>query len=284
MSEIKAGNLAAIRDWGDHYFYDKSEVAEFFTKLNDGLTAYKLTIIGDDDTQTITIIEDAQTNPQTYIIKTINGEYNGVFFFHSGSTISLYDNGVLYNEHILNDYVDIIYLRPLVSAIPVMTSNTTPSGTGVASASGEMWYSGNNYAAWRAMQQIEHPSINWVDPNNSINAWIQFKFDAPTKIRKAKISLPGWKWGNRFPSSYKLNASNDGTNWDTLIDKEHVYTCPSTSTPSKSYVSPTTDIFNLKGNIAYSYYRILFGKTPGGGTHLDEMTLYRMADPPAQGD
>ena len=126
----QAGNIQAIRNWANNYYPKSDDIADAFVKIGSGLTAYHLTIIGNDNTQTVTIIEDAQTDPQTYTIQTVDGEYSGLFFFHSGSTIRLYDNGVLYNEHILSNTTDTIYLRPLVSAIPVMTSDTTPAGTG----------------------------------------------------------------------------------------------------------------------------------------------------------
>ena len=277
---MAGGNIEAIRDWANKYYYNNDEIADAFIKAGLGLTAYKLTIIGDSGTQTITIIEDAQNDPQTYTINTVEGEYTGIFFFHSGSTIQLYDNGVLYCEHVLSNTVDTIYLRPLVSAIPVMTSDATPTGTGIASASGEMTYSGNTYGAWRIMRQVSHPEVNWVDPSRSEDAWVQFQFNTAVKIKKARISIPAWVYdrGYRFPSSYELRASNDGTNWTTLISKNIINYYPNHSTPKDLFAQTPTETYYLKGTTAYTHYRIVCGKTGGNGTHLDEMTLYKLQD------
>ena len=83
-----AGNIEAIRDWSGRYFYKKSDVAEFFTKLNTGLMAYKFRIVSSPNAN-ITITESALTNPQTYHITTYeDGRYDGLFFFHDQCTLT----------------------------------------------------------------------------------------------------------------------------------------------------------------------------------------------------
>ena len=109
MSEIKTGNIEAIRDWTKRYFYTKSDVSEFFTKLNTGLTAYKLTLVGPANTD-IHIAEDYQTDTQEYDIKLLsNGTYSGLFFFHADSTLNIAGDDA-YSVWPLTKYIDIIYL------------------------------------------------------------------------------------------------------------------------------------------------------------------------------
>ena len=89
---MSAGNIDAIRDWVDRYFYKKSEVNSFLIKLDSGLKAYILKINGVPNA-TVTITENAQTDPQSYEIDlNADGKYEYPFFFHSGSTITLVDD------------------------------------------------------------------------------------------------------------------------------------------------------------------------------------------------
>jgi hypothetical protein len=75
------------------------------------LTAYKLTIVGPADA-TVNITENASIDPQSYAIKTYsNGAYTGLFFFHSGSTLSL-TSGSYSAIHVLSNYIDTISLLP----------------------------------------------------------------------------------------------------------------------------------------------------------------------------
>ena len=118
---MAGGNIEAIRDWANNYYPKSDDIADAFVKIGSGLTAYHLTIIGDTNTQTITIIEDTQTDPQTYEVQTIGGEYTGLFFFHTGSTIHLYDNGVYPGKCFLPDlfqlFLHIIPSRPFACFI-----------------------------------------------------------------------------------------------------------------------------------------------------------------------
>lgn len=107
---MAAGDVTAIRDWSNKYFYSKDEVDEFFVKSNAGLLAYKFTII-DTPSNEISVTEDASTNPQTYTFETgTDGIYTGLFFFHSGSTLTFNNGsgqGIVYE---LDELIDTIYL------------------------------------------------------------------------------------------------------------------------------------------------------------------------------
>ena len=111
-----AGNIEAIRDWVNRYYYKKSDVNQYFTKLNGGLTAYGLTIIGNANEQ-ITLTELNQQSPQTYTI-TLNsdGVYQGLFFFNTGSTLSITGQSI-YNNFTLTNYIDTIVLTTFISLL-----------------------------------------------------------------------------------------------------------------------------------------------------------------------
>lgn len=107
----KVGDLEAIRDWVNRYYYKKSEVNEFFAKLNtSGLKAYGLTIVADADDE-INISETTETNPQSYTITIpASGTYTSLFFFHSGSTLTISINGGMPSAYVLDEYIDTIEL------------------------------------------------------------------------------------------------------------------------------------------------------------------------------
>ena len=121
-----AGNIEAIRDWVNRYYYKKSEVNKYFTRLNEGLTAYALTLIGHANEQ-VTLTELNQQSPQTYTI-TLNsdGIYQGLFFFNTGSTLAITGRSV-YNNFTLTSYVDSITLTEFISLLTSKWQDTQGS-------------------------------------------------------------------------------------------------------------------------------------------------------------
>jgi len=277
---MAGGNIEAIRDWSNMFFYKKEEIADFFIKIDSGLVPYKLTING-GNLVTVTINEDVETDPQTYTISTdINGTYTGIFLFHENSTIVLIGSDSSYLEYTLSLQEATIELIPLVIATSVMTSNATPNDIGVCRASGEMWYSGNNYAAWRAFQQINAQQINWVDPNNT-SAWIEYEFNTPVVIKKIEVYIINWiengRMSIRSTKSLELVASNDHTTWESLWVKDPIdYNF---SIANDGYLTctkqPVVGVFN--NNIAYKYYRLKTQQcTNGTGAAIACINLYKL--------
>ena len=248
MSESKAGNLEAIRDWSRRYFYTKSDVAEFFTRLNDGLTAYKLTIVGPVNTK-ITINDNDQTNPQEYVIKTSsNGVYIGLFFFNEGNTLSLSGTGVA-TTYTLDKYIDTITLANLIIATPIMTANDQPSGTVRASSVYTDPSTGQQtrWQPWHAFKQIGDID-GWASSNGSkVGEWIEYEFDNPQLILKLQIINRNQSAGS--VSSIKkfiLKGSNNGTDYASL--GEYTIDVPNTPLISQEYV-----ISNIN---SYTIYRL----------------------------
>ena len=262
MSETKAGNIEAIRDWSKRYFYTKSDVSEFFTKLNTGLTAYKLTIIGPANT-TVNITENASTNPQTYVIKTqSNGIYTGLFFFHSGSTLNL-SAGSYSATHVLSNYVDIISLVSLIIATPIMTSATTPSGEVITDNQYDA-----NYAAWRAFKQ-EIDNNGWVTKSTGLPAYIGFHFTQPiviVKILTNNRNYNGTAAQIGAPTKFYFQGSNDGTNWTDI------QYCEATNL---AYAAQNE--YYIINDTAYSYYRLYIIESSGGTVScaLSRLNMYK---------
>lgn len=95
--------------------------------------------------------------------------------------------------------------RYLKDHVPVMTSNTAPYGTVSGSSGGsnvtEPWksFDGGNYAPGYLKQ-------------NSLPCWLNYKFVVPICVKKFTMT-----YTNR-PAKYFLEASNDGTNYETLLE------------------------------------------------------------------
>lgn len=97
------------------------------------------------------------------------------------------------------------------NSIPVMTSNTMPSG--VASSSTD--YS-TAYQAWKAFNGTTVDAGDcWVTANNILTGWLQYKFDTPKNIEQyAVISRNSANRGDL--KTWTFEGSNDGVSWETL--------------------------------------------------------------------
>lgn len=128
---------------------------------------------------------------------------------------------------------------PDTSAIPVMTSNTAPSGVASASTVGVT-------AAWNAFDGIKafvtgNPAI-WTWQSTAIPAWIQYQFPAAKIITGYKI----WSYSTgHAPKDFIFQGSNDGTTW-TDLDTH-------TSIP---WYTNEAKLFLFTNTTAYLYYRL----------------------------
>lgn len=136
----------------------------------------------------------------------------------------------------------------LVSAIPAMTSNTTPSG--VASASS--CYPGSYaYAAFDGL------TGGW--PSNSVGCpgWLQYQFPSPVVIKSYAI-MP-WSvdtWNGRVITGWKFQGSNDGSNWTDLDTR---------SVAAVTWQQFGVKYFNTTNTSAYAYYRLYITSNNGNG-------------------
>ena len=264
MSQNKAGDIVGIRDWSNRYFYNKDEIADFFIKASSGLKAYLLTIIAVGETE-ITITENVQISPQTYVITTpIGGKYEGLFFFHQGSTLTLSISGQTPVTYTLTDYIDEIQINSYTLATPVMTANDQPSGLVTCSS----YYTAILRPPYLAFDQ--NNSTFWTTaPDQKVGAWICYTFDSPKVISKVKTrNIPEATYKSVM-KAFRLQGSNDGTNWTTL----------STITDN-----PFTENYEYEFDVAYpgsySKYRIIcddvYTQDPANGVGFSEINLYEI--------
>lgn len=99
----------------------------------------------------------------------------------------------------------------LISAIPAMTSATSPSGAITASSE----YSSSSYPAYYTVDASS--STCWLSStSNGVPGWLQYDFGVATQIKGYYILPQMWGVEDRSPNSFNLQGSNDGTNWTTL--------------------------------------------------------------------
>ena len=127
-----------------------------------------------------------------------------------------------------------------IPLIPIMTSDTTPSG--VASAS-SVWNS--SYHAYYAFDNND--TTLWV-ANTYTNSWVGYEFTEAKIANRAKIIVPSHKCKN-----FKIQASNDGSNWVDLY----------TGVNSDNIGSTKTIDVRFNNNTAYKKYRLFVIDTYG---------------------
>lgn len=144
---------------------------------------------------------------------------------------------------------------PTTSLVPVMTSNTEPSG--VVSASSQY----QDVAPNRAFTQS--PAPWWSDVVNLLSdpQWIQYKFDAAQVVTSyslgsliygpqadpAHVSLTYTK-----PVSFVFQGSDDGATWTTLDSQSNVL-----------FFLNSIHQYEFTNTTAYQYYRLTFSAIAG---------------------
>lgn len=145
-----------------------------------------------------------------------------------------------------------------VGTVPAMTSNTTPEGEAFASSQFDA-----NFAAWKAFNGKDEGT--WHTSATSVaGQYIGYKFKNPIRITKLFLRNGSQ---NRNIASFKVQASNDGSNWTDITGSIG----NSTSNNNESYYKFETNLSK------YSYYRIyvLSGQT----SNFIEVSRIQFYDP-----
>lgn len=151
-----------------------------------------------------------------------------------------------------------------INEIPVMTSNTTPSG--VASASSV--YGAND--AWKSFNNTPTAtSINycWETPDGIKTGWIQYQFPSERIITSYSV-WASYSWTSKAPKSWTFEASNDGISWTVLH----------TVNDSFAWSSNERKFYYCGNDKPFLYYRLNITASSGGtALAINEFEMYSSA-------
>lgn len=140
-----------------------------------------------------------------------------------------------------------------INSIPIMTSNTAPSG--IAKASGV--YS-SNYA-WKAFDRQSNTS--WTAPADANSGWISYMF--PIKKIISKYNIINTAFVNSSPKDWTFEGSNDEVSWDVLDTKQ-----------SMIFDAYEKKEFVINNNNEYIYYRLNIKRTNGSTPSISDVEMY----------
>lgn len=140
-----------------------------------------------------------------------------------------------------------------IALIPIMTSNTTPSGV-VSAITAD-----SNYPAYYAFDGNDD-TVWWS--TTYTNGWIAYKFPSAKCVTKALLR-PTYDGGGARVKNYKIQASNNGNNWTTL----YTGVCNNSS---------DAQIVTFTNANSYTYYRIFVvdSYVANGGISIKTVQLY----------
>ena len=148
------------------------------------------------------------------------------------------------------------FVRDLDNLVPIMTSNTAPSGY-VASASSE--YSAT-YAAYYAMNGVLPNYDAWITTSGTTTGWLRIQFPSPKIVNKYNIyPRIGYTAELDAPKDWTFQGSNNGTTWDTLDTQSNITGWDKTNANKKTFIFSNTT--------AYTYYRINIAANGGYGSY-----------------
>jgi hypothetical protein len=178
-----------------------------------------------------------------------------------------YDGSQRYPDKILLSFNSKTYsLTPPIyateTAIPQMTSNTTPSGRAFANSENS-----SNNGAWRA---FDDTTSNYASGSNYNNGYIGYEFIMNTLISKYIITGAAT---NTNPKDWTFEGSNDGANWfviDTQVNQ--VWT---SANAEKEYIIDSSKVNS------YKMYRLNWTANNGSTstTALNKLKMYEYTPP-----
>jgi hypothetical protein len=165
-----------------------------------------------------------------------------------------------------NGSVDAVSIGELLlygpsTAIPRLTSNTTPAGT--ASSSDSL------ANAYKAFDGDYHSSSVASQSAASFPVWWQYQFTAPVEIKSFALWAPFEDRGAEMPQAFSLQGSTDGIAWTTL---SNAITTETNWHPGERRHYP------LAVTGAYAYYRLTVTSNNGDGGYCSFGELSLMTE------
>lgn len=150
------------------------------------------------------------------------------------------------------------------TAVPTMTSNTTPSGRAFASST----LSTNN-EPWRAFDRLVN--VFSTSEGSGGVGHLGYEFVNPIKIGKYAVRSQNSTDVTRNPKDWTFEGSNDGSNW-TILDTQDNQIWTSANT-DKKYIIDNSKVNN------YKMYRLNWTANGGysGYTFINELSMFEVS-------
>ncbi|MBP1906677.1 hypothetical protein J2Z32_003341 [Paenibacillus turicensis] len=150
------------------------------------------------------------------------------------------------------------------TAIPQMTSNTTPNGRAFASS-----VSSTNNEPWRAFDRLVN--VFSTSEGSGGVGHLGYEFVNPIKIGKYAVRSQNSTDVTRNPKDWTFEGSNDGTNWTVLDTQDNqIWTSANTD---KKYIIDNSKVNN------YKMYRLNWTANGGysGYTFINELSMFEVS-------
>lgn len=148
------------------------------------------------------------------------------------------------------------------SLIPVLTSDTSPSGkVFVSDAYG-------SFFGFKSFDGIVKYGNGWG--TSKTFGWLGYEFNAPKVVNKYVLLFNGdqdvsWNLLSQMPLSWTFEASNDGTEW-TVLDTQANY----------QDWKQGENSFSLENDNTYFFYRINVSNNNGATSYSVNLTIHEM--------
>lgn len=141
--------------------------------------------------------------------------------------------------------------------VPVMTSNTTPSG--VVRASSE---SASNYAAYLAFNGDKGVTNSWQ--STTAQCWISYQFPVKNVVNVYNLTADTASRAGYMPKSWNFEGSNDGATWEVLdVRVDQV-----------NWLELETKTFTFNNRKGFSMYRLNILDSNNTRVFLQELELF----------
>ena len=136
---------------------------------------------------------------------------------------------------------------------------------------GNITFSGNNHDSQvpaKAFDNVDNAANGrWLARQSDLpNIFVRYDFVSPVCIGSYRIVTQHYLTANRSPKSWRLEGSNDDSNW-VVLDKV---------TNQTGWIAWESRTFDLNNTSNYRYYKIVFTEATGTQTYLGiaEIDLY----------
>ncbi len=159
--------------------------------------------------------------------------------------------------------------------IPVMTSNTSPSGVASASSCYESSSGIDLLAPWKAFDGEDESGFaasRWISAlDYSMPQWISYGFSLPTYADSYYILPETGSCADRAPMNFILQGSNDNIRWTTLDSQSNI---------TLSIWNNSGKTFSISNPDSYMTYRLCVTATNGAEVvAIQQLRLFGNSNP-----